>query len=501
MLLRSLRLTAFRQFAELAIELRPGITLITGANGAGKSTLLEGIVWALFGAGAARRTEASLRSAEAGAVDTAAVLELDHEGTRCRVARVLRAGFAASDVEASPYLPPVTRDAFMRACFTGRRELQQLAQLGPAERLAALARLTGAAQQASADDGGAQQPTGAVAAAVRTLEEELADATRRMETLGSAPDLLTQYGAELDRARAELQDAEAQAQRVHDDWAQKRQDVQTRLDAHRRRGDELKQQIERLGAAGATGTCPTCEQPLGSGIERMVGRLDDEYYITTQDVKWLTQRRAQLERRPPDVLEADTRRDRLRSLVADRTERVARCEQAVQELWSVAQEQRRTMERLDTLRVAAPPSLIDADRDAVAACAGEYVARVTDWHYSGLALTSDGRVYGERGNATAPIVSGADEDLFALALRLAAARIAAERTKQRGVLLLDEPFGSLDAQRCAALIELLRDVDPYCQQVLITTHDESLAVHADHCITVDNGAVTSALPLSRTTPT
>jgi DNA repair exonuclease SbcCD ATPase subunit len=501
MRLLRLRLTAFRQFDDVSVELAPGVTIIRGGNGAGKSTLLEGIVWALFGAGAARRSEASLRSTFAER-ETCAELDVEHEGAAFRIRRVLESDANTGGVTLQPLvmtLPPellpepaldaAARELFLRTSVTGRRELQALVQLGPAERLGALARLIGATDPAPRPDAAraASRGSGIVATAVSTLEEELADSTRRMETLASAPDLLTQYGAELERARVELADAESHAERLHDDWAQKRQDVQTRLDAHRRRSDDLKVQIERLSAAGAVGACPTCEQPLGSGAERVVGRLDDEYYITTQDVKWLLQRQAQLERRPPDVMAAETQRERLRARVADRAERVARCEQAVQELWAVAQEKQRTLERIEALTPPSAPQLTAADTARVAAVAGEYVARVSGWRYTGIVLDADGRVHGEMNDGSAQLVSGADEDLFALALRLAAAAIAAERAGASAPLLLDEPFGSLDVARRRALVDLLRDFLPLRGQVIITTHDTDTADLADHVIHVTCG--------------
>jgi DNA repair exonuclease SbcCD ATPase subunit len=489
MLLRRLRLTAFRQFAAADLELSDGITLITGANGAGKSTLIEGIVWTMFGGGAARRSEHTLPSLQLPHGSTRAELELEIAGTRHILARSLQQPPAESRADVPRGLVLPGRDVFMRACVTGRRELQALAQLGPAARTDTLARLLHGARAPRGQERAVRPTgTGVMAAALRTLEEELESAERRMATLASAPDLLAQYTAELDRARTELAQVEQHADRVQDEWAQKRQDVQTRLDAHRRRGDELKLQIERLSAAGGRGACPTCDQALGSGIERVIGRLDDEFYITTQDVKWLAQRRAQLERRPPDVAEAETRRDRLRALVADRAERVARCEQAVQELWSVAQEQQRAQERLAELRLRAPAQLSSADVASVSTWAAAIVAGITDGHYEAVELTEDGRVYGVHRGVRAPIVSGADEDLFALALRLAAARRVAEAAGLESLLLLDEPFGTLDDKRRRRLLEQLRALRSPAVQIIITTQYDALADCADHHIRVTRAA-------------
>src|ERR1044072_8758396 len=55
-----LSLRNFRVFAELDLDVPPGVVGIYGPNGAGKSTLVESILWALFGV--ARTAKDSLRS-------------------------------------------------------------------------------------------------------------------------------------------------------------------------------------------------------------------------------------------------------------------------------------------------------------------------------------------------------------------------------------------------------------------------------------------------------
>lgn len=482
MLLRGLRLGGFRQLTDAGVELGPGITLITGENGAGKSTLLEAIVWVLFGRGSVRRSERSIPSLySSGRVTGRLDVELDHGVVT--IERTLERGADSSSTTGVSDVQLPARDVFMRACFTGRRELQALSQLDPAGRMDALARLLGPAGITSARTQG--RAAGSIlATAIRSMEEELDSAERRMAALAAAPDLLTQYTAELERARSELADAELHASRLHDEWAQKRQDVQTRLDAYHRRSEELRRQIDRLSTAGSSGACPTCDQPLGSGTERVIGRLDDEYYITAQDVKWLTQRHTQLERRPPDVAEADTRRERLRGLVADRADRAARCEQAVQELWSVAQEKQRAQERLVELRARMPAQLATDDLAAVSTAAGAIVRQVASEYDGGIELTREGRVYGLSGSERTPVVSGGDEDLFAIALRIAAARIAAARSGLASLLLLDEPFGTLDGARRTRLVATLRALQPPADQILIATQDAALESHADRVIRI-----------------
>jgi DNA repair exonuclease SbcCD ATPase subunit len=532
MRLRQLTLTQFRLFEHVEIRFEDGLCAIVGPNGAGKSTILEGVAWSLFGAGAARRSEQSLRRVGA-PPDAVTVAELHFEvgGSEYRVRRTLSPGSSqhadapgsdvhaaspggevhaasAGEVHADAVLSAgVARDAqpvqaaavanaqtelggpsgltagsrayhvlatgpadvtvamtgllragrerFMHACFTGRKELHLLAQL---------------------------RPTGRIGFITRLLEQELAESEERLRTLGAAPDLLAQYTAELEQLRPQLAEAVAEAQRLHEDWSQKRQDVDTKLASYSKRMDELKQQIGRLSDGGAAASCPTCERPLGTGADPLRERLDDEYYIATQDVKWLVQRQRQLTQKPPDLVAAETRRSRLRASVDDRTSRAARCEQAMQELWTVASDRKRTAERLDALQRSGPAPAAPAEAwplspallRALADRAGAAVALITNGEYDAISLDSDGRVHALAGGVPTPVVSGGDEDLIALALRLATMQLVQQKEAGPGMMLLDDPFGGMDEARQRRAMELLARLNGDHPQIIVTTRSPTL---------------------------
>jgi DNA repair exonuclease SbcCD ATPase subunit len=482
------------------------------------------VAWALCGSGSVRRSEDSLRRLDAPADapvrctltfsigDTAyrvtRTLALDGSSTHdaeLAIARVHdRSGDGGGDgdaadasdadqagevlargagavTEAIAGLLDADRDTILHGCFTGRRELQQLAQLRPVERLRMLARLL----NRPAPEDPAVAPS--VADAVRALEQELADATERMHALQSAPDLLAKYTAELEQYRAQLAGVESLVETRHGEWSQKQQDVETRLATYRRRSDELRMQIERLAAAGTEGTCPTCRQPLREHTGELTTQLDEELYAAAQDMKWLVQRQEQLARKPPDLAEAETSRARLRSAVNDRAERAARCEQAMQELWTVATEQKRTAERLDALRrdLPAPDEargqpLNITDLQRIADEAGALLERITAGAYDRISLEQDGRVHAYSGAVAAPVVSGGDEDLIALVLRLAIMQEAAIFTPSLDLLLLDEPFGAIDTDRVIRAASVLRELDR--SQVIVATRGSLLLSLADHVI-------------------
>jgi exonuclease SbcC len=93
-----LSLHNFRVFADLDLEVPPGVVGIYGPNGAGKSTLVESILWALFGV--ARTAKDSLRSD--GATDEmVATVEFEHDGHLYEVTRSVSGATNGVKAEAS----------------------------------------------------------------------------------------------------------------------------------------------------------------------------------------------------------------------------------------------------------------------------------------------------------------------------------------------------------------------------------------------------------------
>lgn len=82
-----------------------------------------------------------------------------------------------------------------------------------------------------------------------------------------------------------------------------------------------------------------------------------------------------------------------------------------------------------------------------------------------------------------PVISGGEEDVANLALRLAISQMIAERAGQPlSLLILDEVFGSLDEERRASVVELLRGLADRFPQVILITHIESVRDGFDRVI-------------------
>jgi exonuclease SbcC len=155
--LHSLRLVNFRQHADSRVEFDAGLTGIIGPNGSGKTTILEGIAWALYGNPAARGTRDSIRHNRAGARASVRVeLDFDLAGHRYRVVRGLTSAELYLDGAPQPIANTITgvsellqrrlgmtQKEFFNTYFTGQKELNVMAAMGPSERAQFLSRVLG----------------------------------------------------------------------------------------------------------------------------------------------------------------------------------------------------------------------------------------------------------------------------------------------------------------------------------------------------------------------
>lgn len=166
MRLVSMRLQNFRQHEDTNINFELGLTGIIGTNGAGKTTILEGIAWALYGNAAARGTRDSIRFTGAKARSSVRVqLVFELAGHRYRVVRGLTSAECFLDDAEAPIASTIsgvsellqrrlgmTRSEFFHTYFTGQKDLDVMAALGPTERARFLSRVLGYDKLTSAQE-------------------------------------------------------------------------------------------------------------------------------------------------------------------------------------------------------------------------------------------------------------------------------------------------------------------------------------------------------------
>jgi exonuclease SbcC len=162
---------------------------------------------------------------------------------------------------------------------------------------------------------------------------------------------------------------------------------------------------------------------------------------------------------------------------AERDERERAAAEASGEL-ALHQELDRALTDLrDDLNSSLRPDLSDL--------ASNFISDLTDGRYAGLELDEDYSAKVLDAGDPQAVVSGGDEDVMNLALRLAISQMIAERAGQPlSMLILDEIFGSLDDSRRNAVIELLRSLADRFSQVILVTHIDSVNEGVDRLVRV-----------------
>jgi exonuclease SbcC len=122
--------------------------------------------------------------------------------------------------------------------------------------------------------------------------------------------------------------------------------------------------------------------------------------------------------------------------------------------------------------------------------ASGFLRDLTHGRYTDLELDDDycATVIDE-GDAKA-VISGGEEDIVNLALRLAISQMIAERAGQPlSLLILDEIFGSLDDVRRVAVADLLHALTDRFPQVILVTHVEPVGREFDRVVRVGYDAM------------
>jgi len=135
--------------------------------------------------------------------------------------------------------------------------------------------------------------------------------------------------------------------------------------------------------------------------------------------------------------------------------------------------------------------LNNALRPELSGIASEFLASLTAGRYNDLELDEDYVATIIDEGSAKPVISGGEEDMANLALRLAISQMIAERAGQPlSLLVLDEIFGSLDESRRQHVLGLLRRLGDRFPQVILITHIEQVRDGLDRVIRVTYDATT-----------
>ena len=118
--------------------------------------------------------------------------------------------------------------------------------------------------------------------------------------------------------------------------------------------------------------------------------------------------------------------------------------------------------------------------------ASRFLEELTDGRYSTLELNEKYEVCLFDDGEIKPVISGGEEDVANLCLRLAISQMIAQRSgRSLSLLILDEVFGSLDESRRNNVISLLNSLTNSFEQVILITHIDDIKEGVDNVVKVE----------------
>jgi exonuclease SbcC len=347
---------------------------------------------------------------------------------------------------------------------------------------------------------------------------------KRIQQLQDEPDDLRQAEAERGRRERAAREAEVEARRLQE-LVQKRPSLLKEREATEKRlGDlekhlvesdtfydqdrheEVKRQVQALEpvvlrAERQRALADQAQSLVGEAerVERELSQLEREAASLRQQLAELgftdeayVQAEQAVERARAGKHEAEKRVVRARAELAAATDALAgvtrRREERTQMMAGIDTAKRDLLlhQELDRAFTDLRTDLNASLRPELSELASVFLRDLTNDRYSDLELDEDYvAVLMEDGQAK-PVVSGGEEDVANLALRLAISQMIAERAGQPlSLLVLDEIFGSLDDERRGSVLELLRSLRDRFPQVVLITHIESVREGFDRVIRVD----------------
>jgi len=128
-----------------------------------------------------------------------------------------------------------------------------------------------------------------------------------------------------------------------------------------------------------------------------------------------------------------------------------------------------------------------------------FVQILTDGRHESVELSEDFDAILYENGVPVEVVSGGTEDIAALAMRLALSQMIAERAGHPlSLLILDEPFGSLDENRRGNVLTLIRRLKGVFAQVVVISHVAETRDAVDHVVEFefDEGAGRASVVLT-----
>lgn len=162
--------------------------------------------------------------------------------------------------------------------------------------------------------------------------------------------------------------------------------------------------------------------------------------------------------------------------------------------------ERRLHEELDRAYTDLRADLNQQLRPEISDRASQLLNELTDGRYDEFELDDNYDIVLHEEGLPKQVISGGEQDLANLILRIAISEMIAERAGQPlSLLVLDEVFGSLDEYRRANVVALLRRLHERFEQVIVITHIDVERPDFEHLFEVQYDRETGASRVVRLT--
>ncbi|HJP61501.1 MAG TPA: SMC family ATPase, partial [Gemmatimonadaceae bacterium] len=226
-------------------------------------------------------------------------------------------------------------------------------------------------------------------------------------------------------------------------------------------------------------------------VQSMLGTLRTRRAQISFTEKEFNHVKAEFDRLRVELQESKVAAARSQEQVTSMTAALAAAQQAAEEFKKRAADldllvaDRRLHDELDRAFSDLRTDLNFQLRPELSELASAFLSELTDARYTELELDDQYNIVILEDGVPKPVLSGGEEDLANLVLRLAISQMIAERAGQSfSLLILDEVFGSLDEARRFNVVELLRGLHDRFEQVILITHIEPVREGMDRVITV-----------------
>jgi exonuclease SbcC len=308
----------------------------------------------------------------------------------------------------------------------------------------------------------------------RTLAAKVRDLERAYKGIQAEPESVAKIGAERIEIDQKLKQAEAKLQELQ-------LCVQLQLKI-----ESLRKELEIV-----QGEIKLAEDHKRLATERMADlRFSEEDYNREKGAFDASQRLVEVARLQRVRLEGEVNTkealvERTRAEIQKFTERQIEVERLRRDV--------RLCDECDRMVTEFRKYVNSSIRPRMAELASEYLADLTDGRYTAVELAEDFTPTVVEDGEAKSVISGGEEDILNLCMRISLSHMLAERAGQHfSLLILDEVFGSLDEGRRSNVLALLEKLRNRFEQIVIITHLDDIKDGVQHIIQVDYDEVSGS---------